>query len=243
MFHFLVDTYPAVAWLLDAPAPDVPVLVRDDAPQFVHDSFALGGAGRLSIVPVGDTIRVQELLIGDGGVRTLGWHDATAAAMARLRACAASRPRQGGVYISRRDSRKRPLTNEAALEAALEARGIETVVMSDMPFAEQVARVDRAAVVVAPHGAGLGLLAAAAPGLRVFEAVPAMRGSLDLRVCMARISMMVGHEHHLWLEATRLGLEWAISLDPFLEAFDAFSRAPAPSWLVGPGDRGGLERY
>jgi hypothetical protein len=98
--------------------------------------------------------------------------------------------------------------------------------MTPMAFAEKVARVDRAALVVAGHGAGLSLLAAAAPGLRVFEAVPALRGSLALRLCMARISRLVGHRHRAWLQPAPAAGAWSLPVDEFVAALDAFRAEP-----------------
>lgn len=58
------------------------------------------------------------------------------------------------VYISRGDTRRRPVANEKVLEAALVSRGFAIVSNSSLSLSEQIAMYSNADVVVAPHGAG-----------------------------------------------------------------------------------------
>lgn len=235
VYHWLAECYPSLAWCLDEETGEIPILVRDDAARFVRESLALGAAGALPLVEAGDAVLVRQLLVADRGLALLARQGSVGALLSRLRtrsvaqASGASGPAAGAdVYISRRDSRKRTLANEDALEEALIQRGFEIAVMSQLPFAEQVARVSNARTIVAPHGAGLALLAAAQPGRRVMEVVPAMRGGMELRTCMAKISRLVGHDHHLWLQPEPPnGAGWTLSLEPFLAALDALPPAAA----------------
>lgn len=73
------------------------------------------------------------------------------------------------IYVDRRGSRMRPLVNEDAVVAALEARGFEAVRLEGLAPAEQAALFRDAEIVVAPHGAGLTNLGFAQPGCRVVE--------------------------------------------------------------------------
>ena len=224
VYHWLAEYYPSLAWCLDEAAGDIPILIRDDAARFVRESLTLGAAGPLSTIEAGDAVLVRQLYVADRGLQLLARPEAVGPLLTRLRDRSVSQGGEAGcdIYISRRDSRKRPLANEAALEEALAARGFEIAVMSQLPFAEQVARISQARTIVAPHGAGLALLAAARPGRRVIELVPALRGGMQLRTCMARISRMVGHEHHLWLAPEPpAGTPWSPALEPFLAALDA----------------------
>ncbi len=87
---------------------------------------------------------------------------------ARLPAVA---PRLKGerLFISRAAARRRRLSNEPEVVAALAPLGFEAVRLEELSWAEQVACFRRAKVIVAPHGAGLANLAFCAPGTRVVE--------------------------------------------------------------------------
>jgi capsular polysaccharide biosynthesis protein len=59
------------------------------------------------------------------------------------------------VYLSRADTHKRKLVNEAEIAAYLESQGFAIVVPSWKSFKEQVALLREAKIVIGPHGAGL----------------------------------------------------------------------------------------
>lgn len=65
------------------------------------------------------------------------------------------RPPSRKLYVSRARARFRRLENEDEIWPALEARGFEKVFLEDISFPEQVALMQEARAVVAPHGAGL----------------------------------------------------------------------------------------
>src|SRR5262249_7438984 len=65
------------------------------------------------------------------------------------------RPGTRRLFISRRDSIRRPMVNEEEISRALEGLGFETVVLSDLEIDLQVRLFAEAKVVVAAHGAGL----------------------------------------------------------------------------------------
>ncbi len=83
----------------------------------------------------------------------------------------AAEPRLKGerLFISRAGARRRRISNEAEVVAALAPLGFEAVRLEELSWAEQVACFRRAKVIVAPHGAGLANLAFCAPGTRVVE--------------------------------------------------------------------------
>lgn len=224
VFHWFAQWFPSLAWRLDDGASAMPVLIRDDAARFLGESLALGAAAPLPIETAGDAVLVRELHLADARLVLLARQGLTGPLYGRVReratagAARAARP----LYISRRDTPRRPLGNEAELEAALAERGFDIVTMSSLSFAEQIARVDGADMVVGAHGAGFALLAAARPGRAVVEIVPSVRGDMQIRVSMANISRMVGHRHHLWLElmpAATAG-RWSVALEPFLALVD-----------------------
>jgi hypothetical protein len=68
------------------------------------------------------------------------------------------RPGSRRLFISRRDSVRRPIANEEEIARALEAWGFETVVLRNLEIDDQVKLFAAAGVVVATHGAGLANL-------------------------------------------------------------------------------------
>ena len=72
-------------------------------------------------------------------------------------------------FVSRRDSGKRPLTNEAAIAAALSALDFTLLCPGEMSVAEQVAAFSGAEAVVAPHGAGGANYLFCPPGASIVE--------------------------------------------------------------------------
>jgi capsular polysaccharide biosynthesis protein len=95
------------------------------------------------------------------------------AAYARLGALSpdAARPREAKIYIDRSGAPYRRLPNEAALIAALSARGFVPVRLEELSFAQQVALFRHASMVVGLHGAGLANIAFCSPGTVVYELV------------------------------------------------------------------------
>lgn len=94
------------------------------------------------------------------------------------------------LYISRKAGTRR-FDNEAELEAALEGAGFEILTCEDIPLLEQIALFGAAAVVVAPHGAGLTNLVWCPSGTRVLEL----------------FSPRYMNDCYAWLAAS-CGLEW-----------------------------------
>lgn len=73
------------------------------------------------------------------------------------------------IYIDRRGSGLRPLTNEAQLVAALQRLGFVAVRPEALALADQIRLFRQAEIIVAPHGAGLTNLGFARPGTVVIE--------------------------------------------------------------------------
>lgn len=59
------------------------------------------------------------------------------------------------VFVSRRDSSRRPVADEAAVVEALEPLGFESYALASLSVADQIRLFAGAEVVVGPHGAGL----------------------------------------------------------------------------------------
>ena len=226
LYHWFAEWLPSLAWRLNDAAGTLPILLSDRAPAFVAESLDLADAGAAPRIAVGDAIFVNQLFIGTRDMAFMTHRAAYGGLLERIaaRADAMAGPGMGSgpLYVSRRDTTKRPMANEAALEDALAQRGFELALFSQASVGHNIARLRRAPCVVAPHGAGLALLMAGRPGTRVIELVPATRGALSLRTCFARLSRLVGHRHVLWLERPDLvGGPWQADLAGVLAEVDA----------------------
>ena len=230
IYHWLADWLPSLAWRFEPGAPELPVVVRDDAAGFVTESLRLAGGEALPLLRAGDALQVGRLFhgsFGAGGIAPLGAHRRLLETM-RAAVDAAPAPPGGTarrLYISRRDSAKRRLGNEEAVEAALTARGFRAVTLTGMPYAAQARLVREAEVIAAPHGGGLAHLLLARPGTAVFEIMPGTVAGAQLTTCMARLSRLMGLRHLVWLEALNpVTARWAADLPAMLPALEAFLR-------------------
>ena len=73
------------------------------------------------------------------------------------------------IYISREKARRRRVTNEAELWAALSSHGFVKLHLEELTWSQQLNAFRVAKVVVAPHGAGLANLVFCSPGTKVLE--------------------------------------------------------------------------
>ena len=171
--HWLTRYVLKLALLEDAGiATSVPLLINADLLSYQYELLELLGIAqhRLLPVPRGITIRCREIIVPvhlrNHPKMRLGidW------LRARLAQCIEPASQAADLlFISRRDSPNHVLLNEAEIESALTSRGFRTVVLSGMPFADQVRSFSRARVVVGAHGAGLSNLIFAPSGAAVVE--------------------------------------------------------------------------
>jgi len=73
------------------------------------------------------------------------------------------------LYLSRGEAKYRRVLNEDAVCHVLRQYGFEIARLETLPFPEQAKLLSEAAVVVAPHGAGLSNIVFCAPGTKVIE--------------------------------------------------------------------------
>jgi len=173
-FHWQLELLPRLgrAWNLALQRwPDL-VLWHNggDAPWVVE------GLGRLGIppervLPALDHLQADTLLVP----RFTAWFGAPAqASLAWLErfwatAAPAAPPPSAACWLGRPAARHRPVLQEDAWLAALAPLGIEGLHQGGL--GEQLARVGAAPLLIAPHGAGMANLIAAAPGTPLLELV------------------------------------------------------------------------
>jgi capsular polysaccharide biosynthesis protein len=144
-------------------------------------------------VPLAPVMRVDELtVIGMDSYRPSLLRDLRARLIADD-----TTPRMRKLFISRRDAERRRLLNEADVWALLEPRGYERVFMESLTFAEQIALLREARVVVALHGAGLANMLFARDGLHVVELSDVTYPNPQFYALAAALG------HHYWLVPAR----------------------------------------
>lgn len=171
-YHWHLDILARLSVLPEAWAADR-LLVPPLDQRFQREALVLlAGEGTLTVQAVapGTTLWVEDLLLipdltGAGRFPRpclLGVFD-------RLRAAVAPEPPHRRLYISRIDSRKRVLRDEAALAARLAEAGYEVLSLGTLSLAEQIQAFAEATHVIGAHGAGLTNLLFCSPGTRVCE--------------------------------------------------------------------------
>lgn len=228
IYHWFAEWVPSLAWRLNDATSTLPLLIGDRAATFMRETIALAACGPIPMIEAGDAVLVQRLYIGSRDpvrmVHRPFYGGLTERIGAQAEALVDPAIGTAPLYLSRRDSDKRRIGNEATLEAALAERGFDCVTFTGMPLSEQIARIRRAPMIVAPHGAGLGLMITRPPGARVLEILPAAPGTLALRTCFAKLSLLAGHHHEIWMEpANPFTQQWEVDIAGVLTAIDALA--------------------
>lgn len=205
-YEWLTDRLPSLAWRLGSGAPDCPILVNPEQMELARESLGLLGITNDKLLPATDAYFCRRLLIASTSQRSLvhrGKFESVFERLLQLAAESKGDALPSRFIISRRDTARRQMGNESALEAAAEENGIVPVVLSKLGLLEKIRLFQNAKLVVAAHGAGLSHLLFASPQLRVLELVPvAMNhfGHMVTRVCFAQLSQIRGLDHTMLLK-------------------------------------------
>ncbi|GJE19068.1 hypothetical protein AIGOOFII_3807 [Methylobacterium marchantiae] len=200
-FTWLINYIPALSWCLSPETPKCTILMRKELHDLTASTLAPLGIGEDEIVAMTGTVFCERLYVGTPAMSALGRTNAYADSYGRLKHCAALQNRGDTpkrLYISRRDSLRRSMTNEAEFEARIAERGFTPVVLSQLGLLEKINLFQNAEVVIGAHGAGLSHLVFAKPGLRVVEMMPATMNQflhMNARVCFSSLSRVYGHRH------------------------------------------------
>jgi hypothetical protein len=232
-FHWYVEAFPALAWALQNGGSNLPILFGDHKAHFQDETLALYLGFMPDIRRISDAVNVDRLFVCEGSLRQLAQRNFSNSVYDSIVTAARKKSNDFSlgrkIYISRRKARRRTMHFEENLEARLKDLGFITVCLEDYSIAEQISLIRHANIVVASHGAGLSHIAAAKPGLKVFEIMPTdiawtlRRGKWNVRFYFARISRMMGHTHRLWLEyAHPMSRQWQVSPDEIAKAVTEF---------------------
>jgi capsular polysaccharide biosynthesis protein len=175
--------------------PMLPLLVNEDLRDYQLDLLQMLGIGRERLLPVrrGIVVRCRQVFVPV----VLRNHPRMLVGIQWLRERLARfiEPEERAdelLFVSRSDSPHHVLLNEGRIQALLEPLGFKTVVLSGMPFAEQVRLFSRARVIVAAHGAGLtNLMFAPAKAVVVEIVSAALHKMQDFKI----ISQQMGRQH------------------------------------------------
>lgn len=104
------------------------------------------------------------------------------------------------LFVSREDARVRRLLNEDELFAALKPLGFESVLPGAMPVREQIRRFSRAKIIIGAHGAALGNMVFAQPGIRLIELTTTFKAHIPdfhvlARICNLQFSSIVSDDY------------------------------------------------
>jgi hypothetical protein len=223
LYHWYAERLPSLAWRLAPGAPTPPILIGSHSASFQDDTLRLLGVPADQIIRIDDVFHCDRVLVAEMPFARLAQWSCYGFLYENLVASARAEAASNGVrfpkriYISRRDSTRRPLTNEAELEAALKELGVEPLIFSTMPLSAQIAVISEADLVIGPHGAGLTHILAHKSGMQVLELQPVQTGKHFLRLTMARLSRLRGHHHTLWLEpGNPVTQEWSVDTAAFI---------------------------
>lgn len=159
----LVDARPELAPL--------PLLVNDDLRAYQREFLELLGIADDQLIKVsrGVVVACRDLVVPTQlrnhprMIEGIDW------LRTRLAAWMDAGPARDLLFVSRRDTPVRTLVNEDELECALRPLGFATAVPGAMSVRQQILAFSSAAVIVAPHGAGLANLVFAPRGATVIE--------------------------------------------------------------------------
>lgn len=177
-YHFWIDTVGDFLMLREALPPDLQperFLISYSGQPWQEQILDMIGIMPHQVIPYADyeRVTVDELLVP---VRDKGTMNMTSGLVDRIRG-AAGHPSVGSnpdrlLYISRGDTTRRPVRNEADVQALMHRHGIEVKELSGMVVIEQMALFASARLVVATHGAGLTNLMWCEEGTKVIELLP-----------------------------------------------------------------------
>ena len=96
------------------------------------------------------------------------------------------------LWVSRKNSGKRRISNEEVLLPLLNEHGFESVYSEDLSFVDQMELFSQASVIVGMHGAGLTNMLVAKPGATILEI---RRRDDDSNNCYFALASAIGHEY------------------------------------------------
>jgi hypothetical protein len=169
--HFLMEEVPRLLWILKE-KPSIKLIQYKNPPKYILDIY--------KILHEKNILRSETMMLHDESIYAKRYTFTQAEAYSGfwhsndimlLRDAFLERPSKLAelkLYISRKGT-QRSFENEQKIEDVLSKRGFQIVTLENYSFKDQVALFQHAAVIVAPHGAGLANIVWCNPGTKVVE--------------------------------------------------------------------------
>lgn len=170
-YHFLIESLPRILRIKEV-NPSVTFVTDRRLPDLAQDILNFAGIDNEILIMSG-VVETNNLWICEPSPLFLPHPDDLQLLSIKLGVRVNSRvekekPFSENIYISRSKS-SRSLLNESDLEQYLSNRGFDILHLETMSVDEQIRRVQKAKVVIAPHGAGLSNLVFMGKGSKVIE--------------------------------------------------------------------------
>ncbi len=227
-YHWLLQCLPSLM-LLGPAVTETPALVAPPLSPWQRRSLELAGVAGLKVEEVEKgEVREYEALIYPSILCDRGSYGGIPAFFERIRRRVLDdRPGALLLYVSRRDTKKRKLNNEAELERALESIGFLPIVPSEVSLDEQVRLFSMARLVVGPHGAGMTNIVFCHPGTLVYELHP----NIHLNGCFFQASQLFRLAYHAdafaaEAGARRVDTRWSVDIPTVISRVEAILREP-----------------
>lgn len=249
--HWVTQSIPAIAGYAQDPAfRDGILLLPSALPAGYQRALELARIPLPEImrVDMNTAVAIDELVYSS----LLLHHDApcclSRAVFARMASEACPEPPPDGwIYVSRADSSARPMRNEPALQDALAAFGIETVLPGALSVEDQIRKFRGARLVIGAHGAGLGNIVFCRPGTVMYELMPAHWVDSFVGPSIGLFAQTAGM--HYWVDLHPAQGSWAqyghkvpwtadmdVTLNRLVQIIDRYPEAcPARLRSGGPG--------
>ena len=192
-YHTLIDDMPQLLHALDY-CPNARILLSRNHPSYIDGMLGFFGVEHSRVVLSDHPVRVHSCVFVPKQTRTSFIRPCDLSQIRKqiLRRVQDASPSRK-LYISRRGTSLRAFENENELEQALSSIGFEILQLETLPFADQMAVIHSACVIVAPHGSGLANLVAAREGVRVVEIIP----QDWMRSTFARLSFQLSLDYRI----------------------------------------------
>jgi hypothetical protein len=195
-YHWLLELFPNLLLALEY-QPDARILIRKNSPSYVVQALEIIlGKENFSerVITSEKVMRVKKLIMPQFETYSGFIHPIAISALKRFYNFYFPKATQNNLrlYISRKRTAQRRLSNEEALEIALKELGFIIVYCEELNFREQILLFSQAGIVVAPHGAGLSNIIWAKSSVNLLEIFP----DLFFNDCYARLAVMLDHTYN-----------------------------------------------
>lgn len=223
-YHWLVEILPAVAYGVEH-FPHAMILLPPDRPPYLMRALEmlLGESGiRSRCIEAPRVVRADRLIMPAMHPYS-GFVPPTDLDLLRTLSSSrpSTKPTPAKIYVSRRRTPKRRLSNEEDLEQELARAGFSIVHCEHLDLRDQMALFASAELVVGPHGAGLSNIVWGQPACSVVEIFPHQLAN----DCFARLAVTRGMSYAYSTARADTRSYGAIDIDEVLGLIEAAERA------------------